>query len=50
MFQQLYQVRGKNFLTASGREMRPAPHLEIYESKKDPMAEDYEMVIGIPIS
>ena len=36
-------------LPASGREMRGAPHLEIYESEKDPMANDYEMVIAIPV-
>lgn len=36
-------------LPASGKEMRSAPHLEIYESNKDPMANDYEMVIAIPV-
>lgn len=36
-------------LPASGKEMRGAPHLEIYESDKDPMAADYEMVIAIPV-
>lgn len=33
----------------AGREMRNAPHLEIYESDKDPMDSEYEMVIGIPV-
>ena len=36
-------------LPASGKAMRGAPHLEIYESDKDPMAADYEMVIAIPV-
>ena len=37
-------------LPASGLQMRPAPHLEIYNPTKDPMAADYEMVIAIPIN
>jgi predicted transcriptional regulator YdeE len=32
----------------AGREMRNAPHLEIYESDKNPMDSDYEMIIAIP--
>ena len=37
-------------LPASGKEMRPAPHLEIYSGSKDPMAADYEMTIAIPVN
>lgn len=37
-------------LPASGREMRPAPHLEIYDPSKDPMSDDYEMKIAIPVN
>ncbi len=44
-----YQRAYMEAITASGKEMRPAPHLEIYSSKKDPMEADYEMVICIPI-
>ena len=36
-------------LPASGNEMRLAPHLEIYNSEKDPSSEDYSMLIGVPI-
>jgi AraC family transcriptional regulator len=36
-------------LGSSGKEMRPAPHLEIYNPKLDPMSNDYEMVIAIPV-
>lgn len=36
-------------LPASGQEMRPAPHLEIYDPKLDPMSPEYSMVIAIPI-
>ena len=32
----------------AGREMRNARHLEIYESDKNPMDSDYEMIIAIP--
>jgi AraC family transcriptional regulator len=39
---------GEEFPKA-GREMRPAPHLEIYESDKDPMDPNYEMIIAIPV-
>ena len=34
----------------SGLEMRPAPHLEIYESDKEPMDSDYEFIIAIPVN
>lgn len=34
---------------ASGAEMRGAPHLEIYNSDKDPMAADYSLELGIPV-
>ena len=44
-----YQKAYMQELAASGKEMRPAPHLEIYNSQKDPMAADYEMIIGVPI-
>lgn len=37
-------------LPSSGREMRPAPHLEIYDSKYDPMSDDYHMQIGMPVN
>jgi predicted transcriptional regulator YdeE len=37
-------------LPASGKEMRPAPHLEIYNSDKDPMSDDYEMTIAVPVN
>jgi predicted transcriptional regulator YdeE len=37
-------------LPGSGREMRPAPHLEIYDPSKNPMADDYEMTIAIPVN
>lgn len=37
-------------LPTSGCEMRPAPHIEIYDPSKDPMSEDYEMKIAIPIN
>jgi predicted transcriptional regulator YdeE len=36
-------------LPQSGAEMRNAPHLEIYESDKNPMDPDYEMIIAIPV-
>jgi predicted transcriptional regulator YdeE len=45
-----YQRTYMEALPASGREMRPAPHLEIYNSSKDPMADDYEMLIGVPVN
>lgn len=35
---------------ASGREMRNAPHLEIYNSDKDPMSPDYSREIAIPVN
>ena len=44
-----YQKTYMEALPSSGREMRPAPHLEIYNSSKDPMADDYEMLIGVPV-
>ena len=33
----------------TGLEMRPAPHIEIYNSQLNPMDDDYELSIGIPI-
>ena len=45
-----YQRAYMQELGASGREMRPAPHLEIYNSQLDPMSADYEMIIGIPVN
>ena len=42
------QAYGMEFPKA-GREMRNAPHLEIYESDKDPMDPNYEMIIAIPV-
>ena len=36
-------------LPAAKVEMRNAPHLEIYNSDKDPMAEDYSLDLAIPI-
>jgi predicted transcriptional regulator YdeE len=44
-----YQKAYMQEIAASGKEMRPAPHLEIYPSRKDPMADDYEMYIGVPV-
>lgn len=44
-----YQRAYMEVLGASEKEMRPAPHLEIYDSQLDPMSQDYEMVIAIPI-
>jgi predicted transcriptional regulator YdeE len=44
-----YQRAYMQEISASGREMRPAPHLEIYPSRKDPMDNDYEMFIAIPV-
>ena len=44
-----YQKAYMESLPSSGKEMRPAPHLEIYNSMNDPMAEDYEMTIAIPV-
>ena len=34
----------------AGLEMRNAPHLEIYNSDKDPMSAEYEMTIAIPVN
>lgn len=31
-------------------EMRPAPHLELYDAKLDPMSDDYKMGILIPVN
>lgn len=45
-YQRAYMVE----VSASGREMRPAPHLEIYDSQLDPMSDDYTMIIGVPVS
>ena len=33
----------------TGLEMRPAPHLELYNSDLNPMADDYKMGILIPV-
>ena len=44
-----YQRAYMEELPASGKEMRPAPHLEIYDPQLDPMSADYEMVIAVPI-
>ena len=43
-----YQKAYTETLPTSGKEMRPAPHLEIYNSEKDPMDDDYQMMIAIP--
>ena len=45
-----YQRAYMQELGQSGREMRPAPHLEIYNSQLDPMSAEYEMTIGIPVN
>ena len=45
-----YQQAYMKALGESGKEMRPAPHLEIYNSQLDPMSADYEMVIGVPVN
>ena len=45
-----YQKAYMEALGASGKEMRPAPHLEIYNPLLDPMADDYQMFIGIPVN
>ena len=34
----------------AGLEMRPAPHLELYDSSLDPMTDDYKMGILIPVN
>lgn len=44
-----YQKAYMETLPASGREMRPAPHLEIYDPKLNPMDADYRMLIGVPV-
>ena len=44
-----YQKAYMEALGASGKTMRPAPHLEIYNSQLNPMADDYEMVIAVPV-
>lgn len=44
-FAQAYGVE----LPSSKAEMRNAPHLEIYNSDRDPMAEDYSLELAIPI-
>jgi predicted transcriptional regulator YdeE len=44
-----YQRAYMQELGTSGKEMRPAPHLEIYNPKLDPMATNYEMVIAVPV-
>ncbi len=33
----------------AGLEMRPAPHLELYDARLNPMADDYSMGILIPV-
>lgn len=45
-----YQKAYMEALGASGKEMRPAPHLEIYNPALNPMADDYQVIIGIPIN
>ena len=45
-----YQKAYMEELAASGREMREAPHLEIYKPDLNPMADDYQMIIGLPIN
>ena len=45
-----YQKAYMEALEASGKEMRPAPHLEIYNPALNPMADDYQMTIGVPIN
>lgn len=45
-----YQKAYMESLGASGREMRSAPHLEIYMPNLNPMADDYEMKICIPVN
>ena len=45
-----YQKAYTETLPSSGKEMRPAPHLEIYNSENDPMSDDYQMTIAIPIN
>jgi AraC family transcriptional regulator len=45
-----YQKAYMEEVAASGKEMRPAPHLEIYNSQLDPMSDDYTMVIGVPVN
>jgi len=44
-----YQEAYMNALGASGKEMRSAPHLEIYNPALDPMSSEYEMVIAVPV-
>jgi predicted transcriptional regulator YdeE len=44
-----YHEAYMNALGASGKEMRPAPHLEIYNPALDPMSAEYEMVIAVPV-
>lgn len=44
-YQNAYMVA----LGESGRQMRPAPHLEIYNSQLDPMSDGYEMIIAVPV-
>lgn len=45
-----YQRAYMEEMPISGMEMRPAPHLEIYNPQLDPMSVDYEMVIAVPIN
>lgn len=45
-----YQKTYMEALGASGREMRPAPHLEIYNPALNPMDDDYEMIIAVPVN
>ena len=45
-----YQKAYMDALVASGKEMRTAPHLEIYNPALNPMADDYQMTIGVPIN
>lgn len=45
-----YHQAYMQILPTSGKEMRPAPHLEIYNPQLNPMDPDYQMTIGIPVS
>ena len=45
-----YQKAYTEVLPTSGKEMRPGPHLEIYNSDKDPMDASYSMLIGVPVN
>ena len=44
-----YQKAYMDVSRKSGKEMRSAPHLEIYNSQLDPMSADYKMLIAVPV-